>query len=138
MQNNRSYSSTNTPSEKNSKERSEMCIVNEVTLDGIRELRSPESPEILGKLITLYLDISPGMIDEIYDAFAQGDTEKVERTAHSLKSSSAHLGADTLSESCRLIEMAAREKKLDSLANRISCLMSVYREVAFYLSKYAS
>lgn len=113
-------------------------IVDESALDIIRELQQPGRPDILGKVVRLYLDSTPALIDQICEGFEEGDTERVKQAAHSLKSSSAYLGREGLSESCKLIEFAARENKLSSVANRVSCLKSDYRRVASYLSAYAS
>ena len=48
-------------------------------------------------------------------ALAAGDAEDLRRAAHTLKGSSASLGANDLADACRDVETAARDGRLDGL-----------------------
>jgi HPt (histidine-containing phosphotransfer) domain-containing protein len=78
--------------------------------------------------VKLYLDmlqkfrISKRREGEIIRAlFASGDRETATRTAHSLKSVSATLGAAELSTAARLLEEAISKNMDDQLAERLNC-----------------
>ncbi|MGE3389743.1 MAG: response regulator, partial [Gammaproteobacteria bacterium] len=82
--------------------------LNPVTLADVRALQRPERPDFFRRLVELYLQSSRGLVDEIAAACATGDPARVHRAAHTLKSSSANLGADALAALCVTLEQAAR------------------------------
>ena len=63
-------------------------------------------------LIEAYLADSAGQLDAIETALKEGDAEALVRPAHTLKSSSATLGAMELSALARTLEMAGRSGSL--------------------------
>ncbi len=67
----------------------------------------PRSTE--ARLIDTYLRELPRMIDQLRDAVEAGDREVLHRVAHTLKSSSASLGALPLSMMCAELEDRSRE-----------------------------
>ena len=78
-------------------------------LQAIASLQRPGKPDLLGRIVGLFASDSPASISAIVAAVETGDLESVRVAAHSMKSSSAYLGASRLSEQCRNIEQAARE-----------------------------
>ncbi|MFA6147729.1 MAG: response regulator [bacterium] len=77
-------------------------------LDGIRALEGDGNRGLLERIINLYLTDAPRLVEGILSAVEKGDTESLLRAAHSLKSSSANVGATGLSELCRKLEGMAR------------------------------
>src|SRR5438876_286102 len=65
-------------------------------------------PERLARAINFYLVESPELIQKLKQAAAANDAPEIVRSAHSLKSSSANLGASVLSRYCEDIEASAR------------------------------
>ena len=65
-------------------------------------------PERLARAINFYLVESPKLIQKLKQAAAANDAPEIVRFAHSLKSSSANLGASVLSRYCEDIEASAR------------------------------
>ena len=65
-------------------------------------------PERLARAINFYLVESPKLIQKLKQAAAANDAPEIVRSAHSLKSSSANLGASVLSRYCEDIEASAR------------------------------
>ncbi len=82
-------------------------------LDNIRALQRPGKPDILNKVIGLYLSKSPSLIDAIRHAIEHGDAPAVQMAAHSLKSSSANLGAMELAAHCKELEEKGRDALLE-------------------------
>jgi HPt (histidine-containing phosphotransfer) domain-containing protein len=64
---------------------------------------------VLQRVIALYLQQSPGLVDQLRSAVDGNDSAALRAAAHSLKSSSANLGALGFSEKCRTLEAKARE-----------------------------
>lgn len=78
----------------------------------IRQLQQPGQPDILAQLIDTYISNSRSLIEALRQAITAGEAEAVRRTAHSLKSSSANLGAHRLADICLRLESMGREKNL--------------------------
>ncbi|HEU5284185.1 MAG TPA: Hpt domain-containing protein [Burkholderiales bacterium] len=77
-------------------------------LDAIRALDEGGAAGLLQQVVQLYLESAPRLIAELRRAGADGDATAVRNAAHSLKSSSANVGAVRLAEMCKAIEHAAR------------------------------
>jgi HPt (histidine-containing phosphotransfer) domain-containing protein len=70
------------------------------------------------ELIETYLTDSAEQVDAVESAVAADDPAAVVRPAHTLKSSSATLGARRLVVTARALEMAGRSGTLDEAARR--------------------
>ncbi|MEM7466120.1 MAG: response regulator [Pseudomonadota bacterium] len=92
------------------------------TLDSIRALQREGGPDILAKVIHLYLKNSPSMLEKLQEATATGNAELLRGTAHSLKSSSANIGALQLAELCADLEKMGRDKSLDGAMSTLGIL----------------
>ncbi|OUD13855.1 response regulator [Thioflexithrix psekupsensis] len=86
-----------------------------------------EEPELVVELIETYLQSSEQLVTQLQQAITTQDAPQLEIAAHSLKSSSASLGADSLAEQCKFIEQQAREKKLSALNTSIEQTVIEYR-----------
>ena len=80
-------------------------VLDRQVLDQLSTLLKPER---LARAINLYLVESPKLIQKLKQAAAVNDAPEIVRSAHSLKSSSATLGARVLSRYCDDIEASAR------------------------------
>jgi HPt (histidine-containing phosphotransfer) domain-containing protein len=65
------------------------------------------------ELVDAYLAESPGYLNALEMAAAAGDAAAVVRPAHTLKSSSAAVGAMRLAALSKQVEFAAREGRVD-------------------------
>jgi CheY-like chemotaxis protein/HPt (histidine-containing phosphotransfer) domain-containing protein len=65
-------------------------------------------PKLLARVINLYLVESPKLVQQLKQAARASDAPEIARSAHSLKSSSANVGARMLSRYCEDIESSAR------------------------------
>ncbi len=89
--------------------------LNQTTLDNIRSLQREGAPDILGKIVGLYFENSNKILTELERAVKSKDAKIIRSTAHSLKSSSANLGADNLAELCKEIENLGKNNQLDEI-----------------------
>jgi CheY-like chemotaxis protein len=85
--------------------------------------------EVASELIAVFLDDAPKRLAELREAKDQGDLEKLERAAHTLKSSSATLGAMPLSDLCRDLEAMGRERTLEGTAEKVTQVEAEYARV---------
>ncbi|MBL8859337.1 MAG: Hpt domain-containing protein [Planctomycetes bacterium] len=95
----------------------------------LRELGGEDDPGLLVELIELFLADAPLHIQEVERSLASGDIKKVERAAHTLKSSSANIGAKNLSEICRQIECLARNQEKDQISPLLAATTQSFAEV---------
>jgi len=100
---------------------------NKVTLDhsaidAVRQLDPDGQDRLLSRLIALYRDDSSQLLADIENALKVGDTESVARAAHTLKSSSANLGAANVAAIARQIEHAARGGDITELPTSMTKL----------------
>jgi CheY-like chemotaxis protein len=100
--------------------------LDERALDQIRALQQPGAPNLLGKIIGLYLDSSAGLLQQIREAIAGEDGEALWWAAHSLKSSSANVGATELAAACKELEQRGRERQLADSADLLQALETHY------------
>jgi two-component system, sensor histidine kinase and response regulator len=82
-------------------------VLDRQVLDQLSKLLKSK-PEVLARVINLYLVESPKLMQKLKHAAAANDAPEIARTAHSLKSSSANVGARLLSRYCGDIEASAR------------------------------
>ena len=107
-------------------------------LDMIASLRQPGAENILRKLISLYLDGSPALLKSIREAVEGSDADLLRRAAHTLKSSSASLGALAFSGICKELEMMGRDKTLAGAKDRLAALEQEYERVRESLERYCA
>jgi HPt (histidine-containing phosphotransfer) domain-containing protein len=69
------------------------------------ELQATTGPEFTVELVDTFLEEAPGMIAELRSARAEGDNEKFQRAAHSLKSNANTFGAVALAVLARKLEV---------------------------------
>lgn len=108
--------------------------IDDDALDKIRKLQRPGKPDILAKVVNVYLDKSPSLILDVINGLANNDATQVKEAAHSLKSSSAYVGAQIIAENCKLIEAACREDKMAEVSELIAGLQTHYDDAAGILS----
>ncbi|MBE9092815.1 response regulator [Tychonema sp. LEGE 07203] len=82
--------------------------INFQVLQSLRELDDDEDPDFLGELIKIYLLDAPQHLETIKEAIFFGDADSLKLASHTLKSSSANLGAVSFSEVCKELEYMGR------------------------------
>jgi HPt (histidine-containing phosphotransfer) domain-containing protein len=82
--------------------------ISEAEYQALVEMVGPDSPEVMVDLIDTYLEESLGLVTAIPEGARTGDLTSALRPAHSLKSSSASIGAMRLSKYCADMEAHLR------------------------------
>lgn len=77
----------------------------------LKELDDDGSDSVLKELIGLYLDSTPPKLKKMADSFVARDFVTVRKEAHSLRSSSLTMGAETISQYASEIEYASEDDK---------------------------
>ncbi|HEY8551600.1 MAG TPA: Hpt domain-containing protein [Vicinamibacterales bacterium] len=76
-------------------------------IEQLRFLEDDDQPNVVAELVTLFLEHTPGRIAAIRTALAAADAAAVKRAAHSLKGSSANVGARGMRHVCEQLEHRA-------------------------------
>lgn len=84
------------------------------------------SPDKLKELLACYLRDSQQIITQLDTALTEKDTGEATRLVHSLKSTSANVGAIPLSELAKSLEALARKEKLDAIGAQIGELNQLF------------
>jgi len=82
-------------------------------LDTIRSI-SDGSDDLLRQVVSLFIESTPPLLQDIERGLANAETDRVRVAAHTLKSSAANLGATALCDMARQLENAARAGALTS------------------------
>jgi two-component system, sensor histidine kinase and response regulator len=78
--------------------------------------------ELLEELVHLFVEGSPASLQDIQQALGERDAHRLERLAHTMKGSSASLGANRVSEAALVLEMRARSGALENAGELIDSL----------------
>jgi len=100
-------------------------VLNNAVLDELREVLGGE----VDKIIAVYLEDSPRLIAQLERAAVGNDPIALRVAAHTLKSSSANVGATTLSEAARQLEEGARDGTLASPEAQVARIVSEFAQV---------
>ncbi len=95
-------------------------------------------PELLVDLIQMFLEDGPAKVKAVTDGLDEGDLDKVERAAHSLKGTSGNLGATHLQHSCEAMQLASRSGEIDSVRELTPQIVSHYADAEMALQKLLS
>ena len=118
--------------------RDEPSILDDETLDDLRASVNGDRAFVV-ELVEAYLADGATHVAEVEAALAAGDADGLVRPAHTLKSSSATLGAKRLASLARELEAAGRSGTLDaSITARTPALREAWDEAADALRSWVS
>ena len=83
------------------------------TINSIKALQSAQSPDILEKLLEIYLGNAPGLIEELESSIRDESCESIRNSAHGLKSASGSIGARKIFELSAKLENMARDGNIE-------------------------
>jgi HPt (histidine-containing phosphotransfer) domain-containing protein len=81
-------------------------------IESLRELQEDDEDDLFRELIEIYIADAPAYIADISLAIASANAHAMERAAHTLKGSSASLGARLLASACLEMEKLGRSGSL--------------------------
>jgi CheY-like chemotaxis protein len=104
-------------------------LVDTAVLEELREVLGSE----IDRLINLFLEDTPLLLARLEAAALAPDFNELREAAHSLKSSSANLGAMALSNAAKRVELGARMQTLDRPAVAVALIVSEFDRVRIAL-----
>ncbi|NND66972.1 MAG: response regulator, partial [Halioglobus sp.] len=110
------------------------CI-DDKRLDQLRAMQREGQPSVVNRLIDLYLQTSPALITQLEEGVDASDASVVQMNAHTLKSSSANLGANEFSSLCAQLEEKGKVAQLDDIRPILGELKNQYGQVCEELNR---
>jgi two-component system, sensor histidine kinase and response regulator len=98
-------------------------------LENIRSLQKDGEPSLMDKIITIYLQTTPKLLQDLREAVAASDAQAMRKAAHSLKSSSANVGAMKLSDIFKDVEVIGRTGSIQGAAALLKEIESEFQQV---------
>jgi CheY-like chemotaxis protein len=95
-------------------------------LQALRSMRFDE--KAIARLVRMFLDTTPGLMDRLREALAAGDAARVQSAAHTLKGALVVFSASA-SEAARRLEDSGRDKQLGEAAAPLAALEAEVREL---------
>ena len=109
-------------------------IQNEVidwsVLDQFLVFRKPGGPDPRRRIITIYLDSSPMLMEAIKTAINGADGSLLSNSSHSLKSSSMNVGAGSLGSLCAELERTGKTGSIVEAKNLVERLKKQYTDAS--------
>ena len=104
-----------------------------IEIETFQQLKMDLGDEFISELVETYCTETPELIASLQKALKDQDSETFRRAAHSIKSSSASLGAMRLSEQARQLEMIGKSGDLAEAAGQLENLETEYALVQIQL-----
>lgn len=101
-------------------------------LDMLREVIGDDLKEILQS----FIDIAPAALNDIHQAIAEENPAQLQLHAHTLKGSSANIGATQLPALALVLENAGKAGQTSGLENEVSQVNEESQRVLDFLTDY--
>jgi HPt (histidine-containing phosphotransfer) domain-containing protein len=105
------------------------AVIDRMVLEQLGKVLTNGKPELLTRVINLYLVESPKLVQKLKQAAGAGNAPEIAAAAHSLKSSSANVGAKALSRHCEELETLARRGDTDEARRLLPKVEKEHRSV---------
>jgi two-component system, sensor histidine kinase and response regulator len=110
------------------------AALNRKALENIRALSPAGGEALVERVIHAYVGDTPQHLRTLEQAIAALDTEHIRKAAHSLKSSSANVGADALAQLCKDMEKLGRLDTTEGAAAILGRMKQEFQAVRHSLS----
>jgi HPt (histidine-containing phosphotransfer) domain-containing protein len=104
-------------------------------LDQIRQLQMDDEPDLVSEVIRTYFQDTDAIMDSLCTAQIEGDITIIKRSAHTLKSSSANVGAMMLAVKAKRLEDGCENNSLEINEDIINILQDDYIRTKTVLEK---
>jgi signal transduction histidine kinase/DNA-binding response OmpR family regulator/HPt (histidine-containing phosphotransfer) domain-containing protein len=95
----------------------------------LRDLESEENRGVMQRVMSRFLENSPALLQALRQGIGDGDADKVRVASHTLKSTSAVVGAVALADRCAKLEALARQGHCDDAEPLVEDILEEYQAV---------
>lgn len=117
------------PSTDHARDSAPRDAINSHALDNIRALSKDHGDALVKRVVRAYVDDTPRQFRALRGAIAGGDAGTVKKVGHSLKSSSANVGADALAQLCKDMELLGKGNSTEGAAGLLGVMEHEFHAV---------
>ncbi|OQX65026.1 MAG: hypothetical protein B5M51_01950 [Anaerolinea sp. 4484_236] len=110
-------------------------IIDPSALESYREIMGDEADEFIADILETYLSDSINLLATLDEALSSGSVDKFVRAAHTLKSTSATVGAQQVSSLAANLEKRGQSENLSDLASDTVQIRKEYEQAAAQLKE---
>lgn len=110
-------------------------VLDPESIENLRSLNPGDGGEFLREIIAIYIEDTPQRIAELETSLAAGDVPTFTRAAHSVKGSSANLGAMTVRSVAEKLEHQSHKHGLADVSGLVATLKIEFENARLELSK---
>ncbi|MES2150274.1 MAG: response regulator [Pseudomonadota bacterium] len=110
------------------------ATINQHALENIRALSRERGDALVHKVVAAYVDDTPLHLSTLRQAIVQIDAGGLRKAAHSLKSSSANVGAEALAQLCKDMEQLGRADSTEGASGILTNMEHEFQAVRHSLS----
>jgi HPt (histidine-containing phosphotransfer) domain-containing protein len=110
-------------------------VIDPQAIENLRALNPGDNDEFLREIAGIFLEDTPERIAELDQSLAAGDTAKFTRAAHSIKGSSANLGAMALRAVAEKLEHHSRTSGLTDVGPLVAEVKTEFARAQTELGK---
>jgi signal transduction histidine kinase/CheY-like chemotaxis protein len=104
-------------------------VINRHALENIRALSKDRGGALVQKVIAAYVDDTPHQLQTLRQAISALDALNLRKAAHSLKSASANVGAETLAQMCKEMEHLGRTETTEGASGILTEMEQEFQAV---------
>lgn len=112
-----------------------LTAIDPTALDSFRSVMGDCATGAIAELLDCYFTETPKLLRTIEDAIVQANALQLRQAAHTLKSSSAALGAQQMAEWCKALEVNAGQGKIPAATEVLPRLHREYAQVRIELER---
>lgn len=110
-------------------------VIDPLAIENLRALNPGDNDEFLREIAGIFLEDTPQRIAELEQSLAAADIAKFTRAAHSIKGSSANLGAMALRTTAEKLEHHARTQGLEGVTSLLAEIKTEFARAHAELTK---
>ena len=109
-------------------------VIDPQAIESLRSLNPGDNDEFLREITAIFLEDTPRRLAELDESLAAADVSRFSRAAHSIKGSSANLGAMVLRGAAEKLEHEARHNGLSGVAALLAAVKAEFERARGELS----
>ena len=104
-------------------------------ISNLRELNPGDKGEFLREIVSIYIEDTPKRLADLRSCLASGDVNAFTRAAHTIKGSSANVGAQVLKGFAERLETVSRKEGLGGVSGLIADCEAEFERVKVELRR---
>jgi HPt (histidine-containing phosphotransfer) domain-containing protein len=104
-------------------------------IDNLKELNPGDNGKFLREIVAIYIEDTPKRISDMKTSMAAGDVQAFTRAAHTIKGSSANVGAQVLKGIAERLEINSRKDGLGAVSGMIADCEAEFERVKVELRR---